>query len=165
MTDADIYALSQEVARACRQRQVLLVVAESCTGGGLAAAITRIPGSSAWFDRAFVTYSYEAKTQVLGVRRETLLRYGAVSEAVAGAMARGALRRSAAQVSVSITGIAGPGGGTPDKPVGLVWFAWAVRGGTVQARALRFQGDRDAIRRQAVGIALQGLADLLRTRA
>jgi nicotinamide-nucleotide amidase len=156
-----VTVLAEALGRACRRRKVVVAVAESCTGGGLAEAITRIAGSSAWFDRGFVTYSNGAKRQMLGVSALALRRYGAVSEEVARAMARGVLARSPARVSVSITGIAGPAGGSKSKPVGLVWFAWAVRGGLVQARVLRLKGDRAAIRRQSVAVALQGLVDLL----
>lgn len=120
-------------------------------------AITRVPGSSAWLDRGFVTYSYEAKEELLGVKRETLLGHGAVSEAVAREMVLGALRWSHADTAVAITGIAGPDGGTPDKPVGLVWFAWCVRGGAARVESRQFAGDRIAVRRQAIEFALKGL--------
>jgi nicotinamide-nucleotide amidase len=142
------------------RRGILVATAESCTGGGVAEAITRIAGSSAWFERGFVTYADRAKAEMLGVARATLLEHGAVSEAVAGEMASGALARSAAHVSVAVTGIAGPGGGTGAKPVGLVWFAWTHRGGSVQCRRFVCAGDREAVRRQSVAVALQGLIDL-----
>ena len=162
MTEDDITRMARALGRRCRQKRIVLAVAESCTGGGLAEAITRISGSAKWFDRGFVTYSNEAKREMLGVRQDTLRRRGAVSEEVAREMARGVLRRSPADVSVSITGIAGPTGGSRSKPVGLVWFAWAARKGPLQSRAFRFDGDRAAVRIQSVAMAIQGLTDLLR---
>ena len=161
ITDDDLTRLAARVGEACVRRGVDIVTAESCTGGGVAEAITRIAGSSAWFDRGFVTYSNEAKEAQLGVSHETLLAYGAVSEGTVREMAAGALKHSKARVSVAITGIAGPGGAVPGKPVGLVWLAWADRGGEIQARQVRFRGGRQQVRRQAVAVALQGLADLL----
>lgn len=161
MTDAGITALARRLGLACAHRRLLVATAESCTGGGVAEAITRIAGSSGWFDRGFVTYSNEAKREMLGVLEETLRAYGAVSEEVAREMAAGALRNSSARVSVSVTGIAGPGGATRGKPVGLVWFAWAVRDGPAQTRRFHFKGDRTAVRMQSVAVALQGLVDLL----
>jgi nicotinamide-nucleotide amidase len=162
MTEHDVTRLARALARSCRRRGVSLATAESCTGGGVAAACTRIPGSSEWFERGMVTYTNIAKEEMLGVSRETLTAHGAVSEAVAREMAAGALRRSHAGVSVAVTGIAGPGGGVPGKPVGTVHFAWAVRGGDIQARKFLFKGNRDAVRSQSVAVALQGLIDLLR---
>jgi nicotinamide-nucleotide amidase len=162
MTEDHITELARRLGRSCRRRKVVLVAAESCTGGGLAEAITRISGSSRWFERGMVTYTNVAKKEMLGVSRRTLENHGAVSEPVAREMATGALKKSTGDVSVSITGIAGPTGGSKAKPVGLVWFAWAVRGGPVQSRAFRFRGDRLEIRRQAVAVGLQGLIDLLR---
>jgi nicotinamide-nucleotide amidase len=133
-----------------------LVTAESCTGGWAAQVVTSVGGSSGWFDRGFVTYSNEAKRELLGVRAETLSRHGAVSEETAREMAQGALARSKATVALSITGIAGPGGGTEDKPVGTVCFAWATaRGASTQTR--RFSGDRESVRRQSVVHALEGV--------
>jgi nicotinamide-nucleotide amidase len=161
ITDEAITRLAARLAEACMRRGVDIATAESCTGGGVAEAITRIAGSSAWFDRGFVTYSYAAKEELLGVSHETLMTHGAVSEAVVREMAAGALNHSTARVSVAITGIAGPGGASPGKPVGLVWFAWGVRDGDVQSRELRFRGDRLQVRRHAVALALQGLIDLL----
>lgn len=160
MTDA-ITRLAARVGRGARQRAVTIATAESCTGGGVAEAITRIPGSSAWFERAFVTYTNAAKVEMLGVLPGTLADFGAVSEAVAGQMAAGALAHSGAGVAVAVTGIAGPTGGTPTKPVGLVWIAWTHRGGDPQCRRFQFRGDRAAVRRQSVEVALQGLIDLL----
>ncbi|MCB1735399.1 MAG: nicotinamide-nucleotide amidohydrolase family protein [Gammaproteobacteria bacterium] len=139
-----------------------IAVAESCTGGGLAQACTDQAGSSTWFDRGFVTYSNEAKQDMLGVRVETLADHGAVSEAVVREMAQGAIRHSRANVSVAISGIAGPGGGTADKPVGTIWFAWAVRGEGVRVQRARLFGNRETVRRQAVLIALAGLIDAIR---
>ena len=164
MTEEEITRIARVLGRACKRRHVDVSTAESCTGGGVAAAITRISGSTSWFDRGFVTYTNLAKKQMLGVSRRTLAKRGAVSGEVACEMALGALKHSPADISVAITGIAGPTGGSRSKPVGLVWFAWAARKGGVQARCLRFKGDRQAVRRQSVAVALQGLIDLLRTR-
>jgi nicotinamide-nucleotide amidase len=134
--------------------------AESCTGGLVAGAITAIAGSSDWFDRGFVTYSNAAKVELLGVSEAVLAASGAVSEPVAAAMAEGALRRSGADVAVAITGIAGPGGGRPGKPVGTVCFAWAVRGGATRSQTRHLAGDRAGVRAEAVAVALAGLAAL-----
>jgi nicotinamide-nucleotide amidase len=153
--------LAQALGEACLRRKLWVATAESCTGGAVAEAITRIPGSSSWFDRGFVTYTNQAKEQMLAVSRETLRGNGAVSADVAAEMASGALAASAADVVVAVTGIAGPGGGTMTKPVGLVWFAWAYRGGPAQCRRFVFDGDREAVRRQSVLVALQGLIDLI----
>lgn len=161
ITEADITRLAARLAEACVRRGVVVATAESCTGGGAAEAITRIAGSSAWFDRGFVTYSYDAKEELLGISRTTLAAHGAVSEPVVREMAAGALKRGKARVSVAITGIAGPAGAVPGKPVGLVWFAWAARDGATQAREFHFKGDRLQVRRQAVAVAIQGLIDLL----
>ena len=151
--------LSIDLGAVLSARGWTAATAESCTGGLVAGAITDIAGSSGWFERGFVTYSNEAKVELLGVRAETLARHGAVSEATARAMVAGALERSLASIAVAVTGIAGPGGGTPDKPVGLVWFAWAVRGGSVEAISHRFPGDRAAVREASVGVALAGLLE------
>lgn len=140
----------------------ILATAESCTGGWVAKCITDIAGSSAWFDRGFVTYSNRAKQDMLGVMATTLAEQGAVSEATASEMARGALAHSAADVAVAISGIAGPGGGVPPgKPVGTICFAWVVSGGSPFVETRHFSGDREAIRRQAVARALEGLLDVL----
>ena len=136
-----------------------VATAESCTGGLVAAAITDVGGSSGWFERGFVTYSNEAKTEMLGVRADTLAAHGAVSEATAWEMVAGALERSGADLAVAITGIAGPSGGSPEKPVGLVCFAWAGREGPLRSSTRRFAGDRAAIREAAVGVALEGLIE------
>lgn len=151
--------LATRVGLALQDRQLLLATAESCTGGGVAAAVTDIAGSSAWFERGFVTYSNEAKTQMLGVPAALIAAHGAVSVEVAAAMAQGALRHSAAQVAVSTTGIAGPGGAVPGKPVGTVCFGWASAAG-VRTERCCFDGDRQAVREQAVAHALQGLLQL-----
>ena len=161
MTEDAITALARRVGRACLRRKVEVSVAESCTGGGLAAALTRISGSTKWFDRGFVTYSNTAKKELLGVPQRTLGRHGAVSEEVAREMAAGVLAHSPSELSVAITGIAGPTGGSRAKPVGLVWIAWGARGGPLQSRAFRFKGGRVEVRTQAVAMALQGLVDLL----
>lgn len=162
MTDAEITRRARALGRACLRRGVDVATAESCTGGGAAEAITRIAGSSQWFERGFVTYTNAAKKEMLGVSQRTLERHGAVSEEVACEMAAGALKRSDARVSVAITGVAGPTGGSRAKPVGLVWFAWGTRRGPIKARCFRFRGNRAAIRRQAVAVALQGFIDLLK---
>jgi len=159
--DADLVALSAAVATAalapCRQRRLLIATAESCTGGWAAQVITHTAGSSAWFERGFVTYSNEAKIDMLGVRAETLEKFGAVSQETAVEMAEGALNNSNALISLAITGIAGPTGGSPGKPVGTVCFAWCRLGEKAVAETAVFAGDREAIRRQAVIHALRGL--------
>lgn len=142
-------------------RNESLTLAESCTGGGLACAVTEIAGSSAWFERGFVTYSNAAKSELLGVPEITIERHGAVSEATARAMAEGALAHSPAHWAVAITGIAGPAGGSADKPVGTVCFAWAGRDLGCQAQTRCFSGDRSAVRAQSVAYALRGLIHLL----
>ena len=160
--DAEIEHLAIELGKALGQRGWLAATAESCTGGGVATAITDIAGSSGWFDRGFVTYTNEAKQQMLGVSGEALAQHGAVSEAVVLEMARGALAHSSAAISVAISGIAGPGGATEDKPVGTVWLAWADRNGRHHSLLARFDGDRRQVRQQAVRQALSGLLALLR---
>lgn len=152
--------LAKQVGVALKAHGMMLATAESCTGGGIAQAVTRISGSSAWFDRGFVTYSNAAKEEMLGVSPETIARHGAVSEATVREMAAGALQYSRAQVSVSVSGIAGPTGGTAEKPVGTVWFAW-VTDGMVRTACHHIDGDRDAIRVKAVRIALQGIVNTL----
>jgi nicotinamide-nucleotide amidase len=155
--DADLIVLSESIGAACRRRRLLLATAESCTGGWVSQVITHTAGSSAWFDRGFVTYSNQAKVQMLGVRPETLERFGAVSQETAAEMAAGALKNSMALISLAITGIAGPTGGSPGKPVGTVCFAWSRVGEAATAETMIFAGDREAIRRQAVLYALRGL--------
>ena len=153
--------LAARVGGVLKSHGYLLATAESCTGGGVAQAVTDIAGSSAWFDRGFVTYSNAAKVEMLGVDEATLSRHGAVSEAVVREMVRGALLHSDAQVALAITGIAGPGGGSPDKPVGTVWFAWAVRDRQLISRMHNLQGTRAEIRAGSVHLALQGVLDVL----
>lgn len=152
----DIEALVAALAEELTARRACLAVAESCTGGRLAGTLTDRAGSSAWFERGFVTYSNAAKQEMLGVEPSVLTEHGAVSEAVAAAMARGALRASPAQLSAAITGVAGPGGGTAAKPVGTVWLGWATRSNVTTER-VHFDGDREAVRRQSVHRALAGL--------
>ncbi len=149
--------LASSLGLALSQRGLVLATAESCTGGGIAEAVTRIPGSSKWFDRGFVTYSYDAKVDLLGVQRTTLLDHGAVSSEIAIQMVDGAIARSRAQVAVAVTGIAGPDGGLPDKPVGTVWFAWKFPKNPVVSEVCHFTGDREAVRRQSVSHALKKL--------
>lgn len=148
------------IALALRQHGATLVTAESCTGGLVAAACTAVAGSSDWFERGFVTYSNAAKNEALGVDANLIAQHGAVSEAVACAMAEGALAHSHATIAVAVTGIAGPGGATPGKPVGTIWLAWAARGGSTQARRLQLAGDRTAVREQTVLQALEGVRAL-----
>lgn len=153
--------LAGRLGAALQRRALQLVTAESCTGGWVAQAVTAVAGSSAWFERGFITYSNEAKQDLLGVRGATLEREGAVSEATAREMVEGALRHSRAQVAVAVTGIAGPTGGTNAKPVGMVCFAWSVAGGATVTATRHFPGGRRDVRRQAVGCALQGLLDVV----
>ena len=157
---SDIDELSARLGESCRRAGLLVATAESCTGGGVGEAITRTAGSSAWYDRGFVTYSNEAKVDLLGVKQETIGSHGAVSEAVAREMALGALHQSVADLAVAVTGVAGPDGGTATKPVGLVWFAWASLDGEVRAKFEVFGGDRAAVRAQAVLESLKGLVEL-----
>jgi nicotinamide-nucleotide amidase len=152
--------LSQATGEWLLAKQQVLVTAESCTGGGVACAVTDIAGSSAWFDRAFVTYSNEAKMEMLGVSPETLDEFGAVSQPVVEQMAQGALTHSHGTIAVAVSGIAGPGGGSDEKPVGTVWFAWQKGEQKVQ-QVHQFAGDREAVRAQACVMALQGVNKLL----
>lgn len=163
---ARIVALAQQLgSRLAAQRRVL-AVAESCTGGGIGYAVTQVAGASGWFDRGFITYSNDAKRQMLGVPAAMLAEHGAVSEPVARAMALGALAHSAAQLSVAVTGVAGPGGGSRAKPVGTVCFGWALQGDGSAAPSVtsvthRLGGDRAAVRTQSIVIALQGLIQVI----
>ena len=157
MVDAELMALAARVGAGLHARRLTLATAESCTGGLIAGAVTAIAGSSDWFDRGFVTYSYAAKTDLLGVPATMLLEAGAVSERVARAMADGALARSDAGVAVAVTGIAGPAGGTPGKPVGMVCFGWAMRGSPTEVATVHFPGDRAAVRDLTVRHALEGI--------
>ena len=136
-----------------------LATAESCTGGWVAQCLTAVAGSSDWFERGFVTYSNEAKSEMLGVEADTLLAHGAVSEATAAAMAAGALRHSHADWALAVTGIAGPGGGSKDKPVGMVCFGWAAFDGRVDTQTRHFAGDREQVRAQSVAHTLQGVLE------
>jgi len=151
----------QALARALRERSWMLCTAESCTGGWMAKACTDLAGSSDWFHGGFVSYSYEAKERQLGVIHDDLVAHGAVSEEIASQMALGARRVSRADIAVAMTGIAGPGGGLPNKPVGLVCFGWSVTGGRIVTATERFEGDRAAVRAQTVVHALQGTLRLL----
>lgn len=160
-TDADLLALAVQAAAEVMQRKLMLVTAESCTGGWIAKTLTDLPGSSAWFDAGVVTYSYEAKEALLGVNPRTLEQFGAVSEEAALEMVSGALARFGAGVAVAVTGIAGPSGGTAEKPVGTVWISWKRRGGYGHAQQFHFPGDREAVRRQTVAAALTGVRKTL----
>lgn len=159
MTADTLTTLATLVGARLRAKGLKLATAESCTGGWVAQTVTAVPGSSAWFDRGFVTYSNDAKCEMLGVRTETLGAHGAVSEHTAREMASGALDHSGAGVAVAVTGVAGPTGGSPEKPVGMVCFAWAMRGGAVESETRHFDGDREAVRRQSVVLSLQGVIE------
>lgn len=149
-------ALAEEVGEYLKSRNQVLATAESCTGGWVAQEITAIAGSSEWFDAGFVTYSNQAKVRMLGVAESSLAEAGAVSEAVVLEMARGAVANSAATVSIAISGVAGPGGGSIEKPVGTVWIAWS-KFHKESAERFNFAGDRESVRSQAVEAALKGL--------
>jgi nicotinamide-nucleotide amidase len=153
-------ALCAQLATVLQERGWMLATAESCTGGMIAAACTELSGSSNWFERGFVTYSNEAKTDLLGVDPGLIAKHGAVSEVVARAMAFGAIRHSRAQVSVAVTGVAGPTGGSPEKPVGLVWFGFQVDG-LLASESRHFPGDRAAVRIATVEYALRRMLELL----
>jgi nicotinamide-nucleotide amidase len=155
--DNQIHTLAERVGRLIARQKIMLVTAESCTGGWIAEAVTSVAGSSAWFERGFVSYSNQAKQDMLGVSADTLNRFGAVSEEVVLEMARGAVQRSKAHLSVAVSGIAGPDGGTLEKPVGTVWVAWGQKLGYAEAECFLFSGDRQAVREQTVIRALQGL--------
>jgi len=161
MAHDTLAALAVLTGARLKARGLKLVTAESCTGGWVAEVVTSVSGSSGWFERGFVTYSNEAKEELLGVRAETIAQHGAVSEETAREMAAGALEHSRAQIAVAITGVAGPTGGTKQKPVGMVCLAWARRGGEVQSVTRQFAGDRESVRRQSVITALQGLIERL----
>jgi nicotinamide-nucleotide amidase len=152
--------LAKKVGERLKAAKRQLVTAESCTGGWVAQAVTSVAGSSSWFERGFVTYSNAAKQELLGVRQKTLDAHGAVSEETAREMATGALGKIKGGIALAVTGVAGPGGGTPDKPVGMVCFAWAD-GKKVRSETRRFSGDRDSVRRQSVIRALQGVLETL----
>ena len=153
--------LAHRLGERLRSGRWRLTTAESCTGGWIAQEITAVPGSSEWFEYGFITYANRAKQELLGVPSTILTQHGAVSEATVRAMAIGALARSAAQFSIAVSGIAGPGGGSPTKPVGTVWLAWAAAQSQVRAREYHFSGDRQAVRHAAVAEGLQGLLDFV----
>lgn len=156
-SDAELDSLSRATGERLLALRHMLVTAESCTGGWIAKCMTDVPGSSAWFDCGMAAYSYEAKQALLGVRPQTLEEFGAVSRETVVEMVSGALVHSGATIAVAVTGIAGPGGGSDDKPVGTVWIGWKRRGGYARAEVFHFEGDRDAVRRQTVAAALRGL--------
>ncbi|HEU4773614.1 MAG TPA: CinA family protein [Lysobacter sp.] len=160
VSDTALQRLAGQVAKAALQHHHHLVTAESCTGGWIAKTLTDIPGSSEWFECGMAAYSYEAKQAMLGVQASTLEAHGAVSRETAIEMVSGALVHSGGSLAVAVTGIAGPGGGIEDKPVGTVWIAWKRRGGYPTALVFHFDGDREAVRRQTVAAALHGLLDL-----
>jgi nicotinamide-nucleotide amidase len=159
-TIMSVQSLPALVGQALYARTWMMATAESCTGGMIASAMTDIAGSSAWFDAGFITYSNSAKQSMLGVSDSAIFHHGAVSEAVVLEMAKGALEHSAAHISVAVSGIAGPSGGTEQKPVGTVWVAWATEH-VGKARCFRFSGDRASVRKQSVDAALQGILDIL----
>jgi len=160
-SDTELHDLAQTIATIFLQRGATLVTAESCTGGWIAKTLTDVAGSSSWFECGVVAYSYEAKEALLGVRPETLEQHGAVSRETVIEMVSGALARFGATVAVAVTGIAGPSGGTPEKPVGTVWIGWKRRGGYAHAELVHFDGDREAVRRQTVAAALRGVQKIL----
>jgi len=153
---SDLEQLAAQLGEVLKSKGLKLATAESCTGGWVSQVITSVPNCSQWFERGFITYSDEAKQEMLGVKAETLQTYGAVSEETAREMAEGALCNSHAQVSMAVTGIAGPSGGSKQKPVGLVWFAWAEEGQPTVAKCQQFSGDRERIRCQAVACLIKG---------
>ena len=160
-SDAQLREQAQALGERLRAAHDALVTAESCTGGWIAKCLTDIAGSSDWFDSGMVVYSYEAKQALLGVRPQTLETHGAVSRECVVEMVSGALVHSGATVAVAVTGIAGPGGGSDDKPVGTVWIGWKRRGGYARAEIFHFEGSRDAVRRKTVAAALRGLEQLI----
>ncbi|MES9874805.1 MAG: nicotinamide-nucleotide amidase [Candidatus Sedimenticola sp. PURPLELP] len=159
--DRELEQLAGKLGERLAAKGLVMAAAESCTGGWIAKAMTDIAGSSGCFDRGFVTYSNEAKQEMLGVTRSTLEKHGAVSEETVGEMVRGALVNSRASVAVAVSGIAGPGGGTAEKPVGTVCFAWGLEGGVSAVATHQFTGDREAVRRQAVISALNGVLKII----
>ncbi|MDA8128270.1 MAG: CinA family protein [Betaproteobacteria bacterium] len=161
VSDEELHQLATEVADRLRARGWMLATAESCTGGWIGELLTSLPGSSHWYERGFITYANAAKVEMLGVPEDTLAAHGAVSEQTAAAMAAGALKHSHAQAALAVSGIAGPGGGTREKPVGLVCYGWALADGTVMSSTCRLDGDREEIRSRAVAAALRGLIELI----
>ncbi len=161
---SDTQSLSRRLGELLTAQRWMLALAESCTGGGIAQAVTDIEGASQWFGHGYVTYSNEAKIHCLQVPEALFQQFGAVSEAVVVAMAQGALRAAQAQMAIAVTGIAGPGGGSPEKPVGTVWFCWAIDHCEPKVTRCYFQGDRQAVRQQAIKFALEeGLSYLQAT--
>ncbi|CAK0766947.1 Nicotinamide-nucleotide amidohydrolase PncC [Gammaproteobacteria bacterium] len=152
--------LAQRVGEVLKKRKYLLATAESCTGGGIGQVLTAIPGSSLWYERGFITYSNLAKEELLGVSATTLAIFGAVSDVTVMEMANGALARSHAQVALAVSGIAGPDGGSPDKPVGSVHFAWTRQNGPTRVIGHWFSGDRAAVRHQSIVVALEGILEM-----
>lgn len=161
VSDEELRQLAAELGDKLRARGWMLATAESCTGGWVGEVITALPGSSTWFERGFITYTNAAKIEMLGVPAATLESFGAVSEETVRAMAVGALARSHAQATLSISGIAGPGGGSPKKPVGTICTGWALSDGTVLSTTCRLSGEREEVRSRAVAAALRGLIELL----
>ncbi len=161
MSDHKLYDLAEQVGQALKSRTLMLATAESCTGGWIGAAITAVPGSSDWYERGFITYTYVSKREMLGVKAKTLETFGAVSEQTVREMVAGALAASHAQVAVAVSGTAGPAGGTAEKPVGTVCLAWAIKTGEPVAETRHFAGDREAVCRQSVERALTGVLELL----
>ncbi len=162
--DAELESLAYQMGEALQRQGLMLATAESCTGGWIAHAVTAIAGSSQWFERGFITYSNIAKQEMLGVQADTLQRCGAVSEPIACEMAEGVLKHSLAQISVAVSGIAGPGGATADKPVGTVCLAWArldQHRAVMRSNTLHFPGDREAVRRAAVMAAMRGVLEII----
>ncbi len=150
----EVYLLAEQLGRLLTAKNMQIATAESCTGGGIAQAITEVPGSSAWFDRSFVTYNNLAKQQMLGVSEQTLSKFGAVSDATIKEMLTGALQQSVADYAIAVSGIAGPGGGTPDKPVGTVFLGWIQKPDIIQTSRQLFSGNRQDVRSQSVVYAL-----------
>ena len=161
VSDEELHQLAFELGEKLVARGWMLATAESCTGGWVGQLLTSLPGSSQWYERGFITYANAAKVEMLGVPEATLATHGAVSEQTASAMAAGALKHSHTQAALAISGIAGPGGGTPQKPVGLVCYGWALADGTVMSSTCRLDGDREEIRSRAVAAALRGLIELV----
>jgi nicotinamide-nucleotide amidase len=160
--DQALFDLASRAGLALKARGWMLVTAESCTGGWVSECVTMVPGSSEWFERGFVTYTNVAKREMLGVRSQTLDTYGAVSEQTVREMVVGALASSHGQVAVAVSGVAGPAGGTPQKPVGMVCLAWATRASEATVTTRQFGGDREAVRRQSVIVALEGVLEAVR---
>lgn len=160
--DRELFDLASRTGLALKARSWMLVTAESCTGGWVSECVTMVPGSSEWFERGFVTYTNVAKREMLGVRSQTLDTYGAVSEQTVQEMVVGALASSHGHVAVAVSGVAGPAGGTPQKPVGMVCFAWGTRASEPIVATRRLGGDREAVRRQSVIVALEGVLEAVR---